>query len=361
MDPSAQDNVAFHVLSISTHNAPSPQAPKFVHPFCHHRCVTQDIRDIHDRSMQWSPIAVRNHAGGAERITSWVDEWCCNTCGITIGLDQAGPPSAIQQHCATCSSGMEWEYEALAQRGEWRCRPCFHGSIFVTKVAKAQDASANESRTLLPRQCHFLPPAGVVLESTNSWFYVPFLHDVSNSLTPEAHTSWERHPITNPWWRDAVEHMQAAFARPCGDLLLIITSISPRARHPQRVDEAIERLQAVYSSSDPVTISQAVHSFTDSIGYIEDCIQEVLIQTYGGNEFARTLDDLTNAFRGQHSDRDIQAKCLAIVLDTSPRKDSPAAIPLTPPSSFLNAVMDPLRSASAISGGTTALAKCSAT
>ena len=136
------------------------------------------------------------------------------------------------------------------------------------------------------------PPAHQVSEPRNSWLYVPVLLEATGALPPDDARRWQDHPAAAPWWLQSVAVLRAAAPRRRGDLLLALAGLLPPGPD---LEQGAQRLSG--NLADEVTLEEAVWSLAGHRGYVPPLAQDILMQMYGGLDFARDLDVRADVFR----------------------------------------------------------------
>ena len=121
-----QSVVSYGTLTYSLLDAPMPPSPPNLALLCHRRMggAPPDMRELHDRRMQWAPVATHDQSEEGHRfIAAWRDAWHCHQCQHTINAEAVPQPST-HQVCRVCSRPETWCFDTSSALAEWRCERC---------------------------------------------------------------------------------------------------------------------------------------------------------------------------------------------------------------------------------------------
>ena len=166
---------------------------------------------------------------------------------------------------------------------------CSHGWLRArASILRGEDAPQQDRNNSYRG---WAPPEMLVNPHRNSWLYVPFLLDAAGLLCAPESRAWREHPATTSWWADGVAILSATPAIYGSTLAGALSHVSgPRSRA-----EVI--LATLVGDSTAIDLPSAVRMFADQQGYLEPGTQDVLLQLFGGNDFARAVDAHSNGFR----------------------------------------------------------------
>ena len=236
-----------------------------------------DFLPLPTRTMHWAPTAVRE----GDQIDHWLEQWMCRTCHRTVDRQNVNPTSDPYD-CRQCLQRCTWVFEGENLDGEWRCTRCDNDWALrricrsIRPMRVIHDQAAPDINT-------------VITVDTNSFLYCPLLLDVAGMLNEDDSTSWQQHAHTRDWWSDAIRHLRQARRIPAQELFSAFSLV-------QNGDDATRTIRENSSQND-ISLIDCVQALADNRGHIYNQIQDVIFELYGGSEFARQLDRLSNRFR----------------------------------------------------------------
>ena len=125
-----------------------------------------------------------------------------------------------------------------------------------------------------------------VSANRNSWLYVPLLLDAAGFLDEADAHAWRSHLASAPWWSEAVTTLQAALPIHATDLA---AALAQSESLPAHVAVAIARLADVNGDAQ-VDMALVIGLMADLRGYLHTEVQDILLQMFGGEAFARAID-----------------------------------------------------------------------
>ena len=111
----------YAVRTFSRADAPEPEEPHHVRASCCARLAgpAMGFVELPDRSMRWSPVPLRGHAG----IRSWTPAWICMRCQAELPAASVSMPLP-RPPCHCCHALMIWEVDLRLETERWVCNRC---------------------------------------------------------------------------------------------------------------------------------------------------------------------------------------------------------------------------------------------
>ena len=358
----------YAVRTFSRADAPEPEEPHHVRASCCARLAgpAMGFVELPDRSMRWSPVPLRGHAG----IRSWTPAWICMRCQAELPAASVSMPLP-RPPCHCCHALMIWEVDLRLETERWVCnrcpasgparpldlRPFLAASpvqsptadpVSVAPAAPVVPATPSppalaEAGAVTPPDLPaafalvsdvpdghnpgpaFMdhtragPPHVPLHQATYSCVYVPLLLDAAGMLHAEARAQWRAHPAFAPWWHGAVT---ALLARP----FLSVRDVRAAVGHvlPRFDGFAVGRLPRFFDwSSGPAPEVTSLAALVRGVGrpqegyYLPGPLQEVLLVLLLGEAEAAALQRLLDGLRAPES------AAARPVADSEPGPDAP--------------------------------------
>ena len=290
----------YSVRTFSRADAPEPEEPRHVRASCCARLAgpAMGFVELPDRTMRWSPVPRRGHAG----IHSWTPAWICMRCQAELPAASVSIPLP-RPACHCCRALMVWEVDLRLEMERWVCsrcpaagparplelRPLLAASPMLSPAIEptlvvpgeqaqpatpavpatpspatiAPEAPATPSPSALARGGDVTPPdppaplasefdgvPGIVhhtltgpphvplRHATYSCVYMPLLLDAAGMLDAQTRAQWRAHPSFAPWWQGAVT---ALLARPFLSIRHVRATVDHYLARPDGFD--VGRLQ----------------------------------------------------------------------------------------------------------------------
>ena len=204
----------YALRTFSRADAPEPEEPRHIRASCCARLAgpAMGFVELPDRSMRWSPVPHRGHAG----IHSWTPAWICMRCQAELPAASVSMPLP-RPPCHCCHAFMIWEVDLRLETERWVCSRCP-----ASGPARALDLRPSPAAS--PVQAPAAEPLSV------------FPAAVAGPPTPSPTASDERGAVTPP------DMPAAALDVPVGQTPGTVTGMPHSARAASHIDgTAVQR------------------------------------------------------------------------------------------------------------------------
>ena len=218
----------------------------------------------------------------------WSHSWVCMRCG---------PWDSSARELPACTTALELAADCMGL-AQWQ-------AVTAADFWEAVRARASELvRGWHDAGRHSYRDAGPPLRltvPTNSQIYVPLLLDAAGVLSATAQHAWRQHELTSTDWEHWIQALQAA--QPVS-VAFLLRKLQVGLRNRARIDPLSKdicllwhRARQMRGVEVHVTIGDVVISSQTQLGYLPGLVQEILLESFGGQQLSQAVAHRAAAMR----------------------------------------------------------------